>query len=63
LDQAERVCRASLDPVDAQLLLRVEGAGERISTVARTLGLDYDAARYRIRTGRERLAREVQRAA
>jgi RNA polymerase sigma factor (sigma-70 family) len=54
---------ARLDPVDAQLLLRVEGAGERVATVARTLGLDYDAARYRIRTGRARLAREVRRAA
>jgi RNA polymerase sigma factor (sigma-70 family) len=54
---------ARLDPVDAQLLLRVEGAGEPISTVARTLGIDYDAARYRIRTGRVRLVREILRAA
>jgi RNA polymerase sigma factor (sigma-70 family) len=54
---------ARLDPLDAELLLRVEGAGESITTVARALGLDYDAARYRIRTGRERLAREIRRAA
>jgi RNA polymerase sigma factor (sigma-70 family) len=52
---------ARLDPLDAELLLRVDGAGERVSTVAHVLGLDYDAARYRLRLGRERLAREVLR--